>query len=91
MKVTQMIEVNLSEGLFLDEYRHVVGAWSHNLKILIAKHPYTVIEDIINGLSAKNANLFESYQHLDGETDSFALSAWNPKTYSHAPLYEFIK
>lgn len=86
-----MIEINLSEGLFFNELWHVVGAWSNNLKIIIAKHPNTVVNDILSGLSTEQQSKFIGYELLDGRTDSFTLSAWNPKTYNHTPLYEFVK
>ena len=87
---TQMIEVNLQEGLFLKN-GYVVGAWCHHLRILIAKHPCTIINDVLNGLEMDEKNLFEGYKILDGKTDSFSLNAWNPQKNTHTALYEFCK
>ena len=88
---THVIKINLSEGLFFNELWHVVGVYSHNLKILISKHPNTIVNDVFRGLSIDEMNEFEGYEILDDRTDSFSLAVWNPKTYSHTPLYEFVK
>ena len=83
-----VVEVNLQEGLFLDQNFRPVGAYNRHQKILIAKHPET-IDEILPFLSMDWVNSFTDYNILNRRTDSFALSAWNPAAQAHTALTEF--